>query len=86
MVLGGAGVDVRLPWVPFCSSLPLLHLFCADGSGARPTVEASGLSLLFQQARSWLGLLDVNQKPFASEARFESGPAGFSHPLFARSY
>lgn len=44
------------------------------------------LSLLFQQARSWLGLLDVNQKPFASEARFESGPAGFSHPLFAQSY
>ena len=36
--------------------------------------------LTFQQARSWLGLLDRTQKPFASEARFESGPAGSSHP------
>lgn len=39
-----------------------------------------GVVFTFQQARPWLGLLDVNQKSFASEASFESGPAGFSHP------
>ena len=51
----------------------------ADKSNARPTVAASGC-LTFQQEHSWLGLLDGSQKPFASEVRFESGPAGSSHP------
>lgn len=70
----------RLPSLsPLTGPLPHRHLFRADTSGAVRCGRLWGVTALPTGA-SVAGLLDVNQKPFASEARCASGPAGLSPP------